>query len=198
MLDMPIRNRGKIQGAAREAREGIHKRFGERQQVSSLHRQRMTCSGSVQPFANTQDWTGSMAMSPSGQFRVVESKTRQKLFARSGIRWDAAWVILAVVIVICLAVLLTDAAGMGIRSRNISRLENKIQDLDRRNAELRQEVAFNAGDVSVCTEAVKLNLISGNGVQTISLTVPQNMSAGAVTAEVYSASSGWMSGSTAD
>ena len=198
MLDMPIRNRGKIRGAARQAREGIHQRFGERQQVSSLHRQRMTCSGSVQSFANTQDWTGSMAMSPSGKFRVAESRTRQKIFAREGIRWDAAWVILAAVIVICLAVLLTDAAGMGIRSRNISRLEKNIQDMDRKNAELRQEVAYNAGDVSVCTEAVKLNLISGNGVQTISLTVPQNMSAGAVTAEVYSASSGWMSGSTAD
>ena len=198
MLDMPIRNRGKIQNAVRETREGIHKRFGERQQVSSLHRQRMTCSGSVQPFTHTQDWTGSMGMSPSGKFQVVEAKARQKVFAREGIRWDAAWAILAAVIVICLAVLLADAAGMGIRSRNISRLEGKIQDMDRRNAELRQEVAYNAGDVSVCTEAVKLNLISGNGVQTISLTVPQNMSAGAVTAEVYSASSGWMSGSTAD
>ena len=198
MLDMPIRSKGKIQGAARQVREGISRRTGERQQVSSLHRQRMTCSGSVQPFANTQDWTGSMAMSPSGQFRVIEAKTRQKIFTRDGIRWDAAWVILAVVIVICLAVLLTEAASMGIRSRTISRLESKIEDMDRRNAELRQELAYSDGDVSVCTEAVKLNLISGNGVQTISLTVPQNMSTGAVTAEVYSASSGWMSGSAVD
>jgi len=198
MLDMPIRSKGKIRGAARQVREGISRRTGERQQVSSLHRQRMTCSGSVQPFANTQDWTGSMAMSPSGQFRVIEAKTRQKIFTRDGIRWDAAWVILAVVIVICLAVLLTEAASMGIRSRTISRLESKIEDMDRRNAELRQELAYSDGDVSVCTEAVKLNLISGNGVQTISLTVPQNMSTGAVTAEVYSASSGWMSGSAVD
>ena len=199
MLDMPIRTGRRLQDASRKMREGISRRTGERQQVNSLHRQRMTCADSLQSFANTQDWTNSMGMSPSGRFRVVEdAKPRQRFISREGIRWDAAWAMLAAVVVLCAVILVADAAGMGIRSRTISRLDSKIEDLTRRNEELKQELALSAGDVTVCTEAVKLNLISGNGAQTISLTVPQEMSAGAVTAELRSASTGWMTGNTAD
>ena len=64
-------------------------------------------------------------------------------------------------------------AGMGLSSRSIRRLDNKIEDMAKRNETLRQELAVNAGDVSVCTEAVKLNLISGYGAQTIQLTAPE-------------------------
>ena len=200
MLDMPIRAGRRLQDAAMQLREGITRRTNERQQVNSLHRQRMTCSGSVQAFTNTQDWTNSMGMSPSGQFRVVEeAKPRQKAFSKEGIRWDAAWMTIIAAIILCIIVLLADFAGMGIGARSISRLESKIEDMGRRNDLLKQELAVNAGDIIVCTEAVKLNLISGYGAQTIDLTVPQEMSSGAITADVRgAATAGWTTGKTGD
>ena len=197
MLEMPIRTGRRLQDAARTLRENAARRTDERQQVNSLHRQRMTCSDSLQPFANTQDWTNSMGMSPSGRFRTVEAaQPKQKVFSRNGIRWSAAWGLLAAVIVLCTAILLSDVAGIGMSSRSIGRLNSKIADMTGRNAELQQEVDLNAGDVSVCTEAVKFNLISGYGAPTIRLTAPQE--AGAVTAELGNASTGWMTGSAGD
>ena len=87
MFEMPIRAGRRLQDAARELREGAARRTAERQQVNSLHRQRMTCADSLQSFTNTQDWTGGMGISPSGRFRVVEEpKPRQRFFSRNGIR----------------------------------------------------------------------------------------------------------------
>ena len=197
MLEMPIRTGRRLQDAARQLREGVARRTNERQQVNSLHRQRMTCSDSLQPFSRTQDWTSGMTISPSGRFRVVEeAQPKRKAFSREGIRWDAAWIILVAVIFLCAAVLLADVAGMGLGSRSIGRLDSKIADMTQRNAALKQELELSAGDVSVCTEAVKLNLISGYGARTIVLTAP--IQAEAVTAELGNASMGWMTGSAAD
>ncbi len=197
MLDMPIRAGRKLQDAAVFLREGFTRHTSERQQVNSLHRQRMTCSGSLQ-FTNTQDWTGGMEMSPSGRFRVIEeAKPKQKFFSKEGIRWDAAWIAITALVLLCAAILLADLAGMGIGSRSISRLDIKIADQGKRNDVLKQELSTNSGDVSVCTEAVKLNMISGYGARTIQLTVPQEMSMGAVTADVRGAAT-WMTGSIGD
>ena len=194
MLEMPIRTGRRMQDAARQIREGISRRTGERQQINSLHRQRMTCSDSMRSFTNTQDWVNGMSMSPSGRFQVVEEvKPKRKLFTREGIRWDAAWMILAAVVVLCAAILLADVAGMGINTRTLGRLDSKIADMTRRTELMKQELEISAADVSVCTEAVKLNLISAYGAQTITLTAPQELSAGAVTAEVRNGygSTGW-------
>lgn len=195
MMEMPARTGRRIQDAARRMREGFHRSANERQQVNSLHRQRMTCSDRLNSFANTQDWTGGMGMSPSGRFQVIEeARPKQKIISRKGIRWNAAWAMLAAVVFLCAAVLLADLAGMGLSSRSISRLENKIEDLARRNEVLKQELSISAGDANVCTEAVKLNLISAYGATPITLTAPQEWSSGAVSAEVQSASAGWMTG----
>ena len=61
-----------------------------------------------------------------------------------------------------------------------------------KNELLKQEIARDAGDVSICLEAVELNLIAGSGARTICLTVPQD--SGAVTAELRNASTGWVTG----
>ncbi len=195
MLEMPIRTGRRMQDAVRRLREGFDRHDDERQQVNSLHRQRMSCSDSVRTFTNTQDWTGSMGMSPSGRFQVVEeARPKQKIVSREGIRMDAAWIAVIAVVVLCCAVLLSDVAGMGLSSRSIRRLDAKIEDMAKRTETLRQQVAVNAADVSVCTEAVKLNLISGYGAQTIQLTAPQELSTGAVTADSRGATAGWMTG----
>ena len=163
MLEMPIRRTGRrLLDAARQLRGGAWS-SDERMQVNSLHRQRMTCSDSMQTFTNTQDWTGGLGVSPSGRFRVIEETK------------------------------LADVAGMGMGSRTISRLNLKIADMNEKNNQLKQEIAQDSADVSVCMEAVELNLIGGGGAQTIRLTIPQN--SGAVTTELRSASAGWTTGS---
>ena len=53
MLEMPIRTGRRMQDAARRMQENYTQRTNERQQVNSLHRQRMTCSDSLR-FTNTQ------------------------------------------------------------------------------------------------------------------------------------------------
>ena len=197
MLEMPIRTGRKLQDAARQMREGVARRANERQQVNSLHRQRMTTADSLRPFSKTQDWTGGMSVSPSGRFRVMEeTQPKQKAFSREGIRWDAAWIILVAVIVLCAAVLLADVAGMGLGSRSIGRLDIKIADMTRRNQELKAELEMNAGDTSVCTKAVDLNLIAGSGARTITLTAPEQAETGIT--EAGNAVTGRMAGSAAE
>ena len=81
MLEMPIRRTGRrLLDAARQLCGGAWS-SDERMQVNSLHRQRMTCSDSMQTFTNTQDWTGGLGVSPSGRFRVIEeTKPKRKIF----------------------------------------------------------------------------------------------------------------------
>lgn len=199
MLEMPIRTGRRLQDAARQIKEGISRRTDERQRVNSLHRQRMTCSDSMRSLTNTQDWMNGMSMSPSGRFQVVEEKKpKLRLFSRDGIRRDAAVLMLLGVAVLCVAILLADIAGLGLGGRSISRLDRKIADLTARNDMLKQELSYSAGDVSVCTEALKFNLISGYGAQTITLTAPHELSLGAVTAEVRETGSGWITGFAGD
>ena len=194
MLEMPIRTGRRVQDATRQIRETIARRTGERQQVNSLHRQRMTCSDSMRTFTNTQDWTNGMGISPSGRFQVIEeARPKRKAVSRDGIRWDVAWIIVAAIVLRCGAILVADLAGISISSRTIGRLDSKIADMTKRNDLLKQEIARDSTDVSVCMEAVELNLIAGSGAQTIHLTIPQD--SGAVTAELRSASAGWTTGS---
>jgi hypothetical protein len=196
MLEMPIRTGRRVQDATRQIRETIARRTGERQQVNSLHRQRMTCSDSMRTFTNTQDWTNGMGISPSGRFQVIEeARPKRKAVSRDGIRWDVAWIIVAAIVLLCGAILVADLAGISISSRTIGRLDSKIADMTKRNDLLKQELELSASDVSVCTEAVKLNLISGYGAQTITLTAPQEISSGAITAELRSGSTGWTTSS---
>lgn len=196
MLEMPIRTGRRVQDATRQIRETIARRTGERQQVNSLHRQRMTCSDSMRTFTNTQDWTNGMGISPSGRFQVIEeARPKRKAISRDGIRWDVAWIIVAAIVLLCGAILVADLAGISISSRTIGRLDSKIADMTKRNDLLKQELELSASDVSVCNEAVKLNLISGYGAQTITLTAPQEISSGAITAELRSGSTGWTTSS---
>ena len=82
MLEMPIRRTGhRLLDAARQFR-GNAWNADARMQMNSLHRQRMTCSDSMQTFTNTQDWTNGLGMSPSGRFRVIEeAKPKRRMFS---------------------------------------------------------------------------------------------------------------------
>lgn len=57
--------------------------------------------------------------------------------------------------------------------RALSKLDKKIADMAGKNEKLQTEIALRNDDASVYTEAVKLNLISSSGVQTIRLTAPE-------------------------
>lgn len=169
---MQIRARRRMEDLAINLQEGIAARRESRQQHERIYRHRMT--DSLKQVPQVQDWTGSMGMSPSGRFQIVEDgKAKRKLWNAEGIRWDAAVIALVAAVGLGLAFVLADIANAGASMSSISYLEQKIESIREKNEEIRQQVAMGSGDISVCTEAVKLNLISGNGAQTIVLTAPQ-------------------------
>ena len=148
-----------------------------RVQQGNLRRERISCSDRMKelPYQQTQDWVNGVGMSPSGRFQVIEeAKPRQRLFSAEGIRWDAARALLILCAAIMAAVLLALTAGIGASGIQIKRLQDRIAAAEQRNADLRAELALSAADISVLTEAVKLNLISSTGARTVTLTAPQD------------------------
>ena len=139
-------------------------------------RQRMSVSGRTGElsFRNTQDWTGGLGISPSGRFRVIEDpKPRQPVISRAGIRTSAARWMLGFLAVFLATVLIGEMARLGSGQLAIQRLNTRIASVEEKNEGLRIQLAVSGGDMSVCTEAVKLNLISSSGARTIELTAPQ-------------------------
>lgn len=145
-----------------------------RQQQTDIRRSRMTCSAQLPSYTKAQDWTGSMGISPSGQFKVIEERRpKAPLLSRDGIRWDAALAVLVILGVVLAAFLLADLAGIGTGSRILNKLESKIASVENRNLQLRDELAVSGGSMAVRTEAVKMDLISSNGARTIRITAPE-------------------------
>ena len=175
MTQVTARAGRRFQDAAVAWNENRDRRTGMRQQHADIRRERMSCSSSVRTFTQTQDWTRNMEMSPSGRFRVVEnSRERNPVVTRDTIRWDAAVAVIILLTVLVFGTILADVAGIGISSKNITRLNSKIENISQKNDALRTQLMTSSGDVSVCTEAVKLNLIASGGATTISLTAPVN------------------------
>ncbi len=173
MMDMPVQAGKRLQDLVVAWHEK-QDRADVRQQHADLRRRRMSCADSLRPVQQTQDWTRSVEMSPSGRFQVLEEKAHQAVFTRQTVRWDAAVAILIAVAVLLGAVLLAELAGIGISSRNISRLDEKISYISQKNEELNVQLLSSTGDITVCTEAVKLNLIASGGAKTIALQAPAN------------------------
>ena len=173
MTEMTARIRNKLQDHVIDWQEKRYRSNDFRQQQADLHRSRMTCSATLPSFRQTQDWTG--GMTASGRVPVVEDiKPRQRLISADGIRWDAAVAALILVGVLLGALLLADLAGIGTGGRMVSKLTNSIQELEAKNERIQAEIDMNVTSASVCTEAVKLNLISSNGARTVQLTAPSS------------------------
>ncbi len=164
----------RIQDIAINWQEARYRRNENRQQQASLHRERMTCADTVRFDTQSQDWTGSMGISPSGRFQVIESaKPKKSIFSSEGLRWDVAWIVIIAVAVLCLGILLGNLAGGGMGDRALSKLDRKIADMTVKNEKLETEIALRNEDVSMYTQAVKMDLISSGGMQTIRLVAPE-------------------------
>lgn len=175
MTELSLRSRRRMQDAMQSWQERRERFDPGKQQYADIRRSRMTCSDRLPAVRQNQDWTGSVGVSPSGRFRVVEQpQERPKIFSRQGIRWNVGKYILIAIAVLLAATLLAEAAIIGINEKSIERLQGKIEMLAAKNRELETELLYSSGDVTVCTEAVKLNLISSNGARTVELTAPQN------------------------
>lgn len=175
MTDVSVRVRNKLQDGLINWQEKRYSKEDFRQQQADIHRSRMTCSASLPAFHQTQDWTGGVGMSPSGRFRVIEeSKPKKRIVSREGIRWNAAIALLVILGVLFAVILVADLAGIGKSGRTIGKLNSKIETLENKNSEINAQIEMESGSASVCTEAVKLNLISSNGAKTIRLTAPSN------------------------
>lgn len=135
-------------------------------------------------YQNSQDWASGMGVSPSGRFRVIEEKRdRRRNISREGIRGDwARALVWGMAVLLCVA-LLTEIASLGAGTLRIQKLEKRIAIAESQQAKLEADLARSSGDISVCTRAVELNLISSGGAPTISLTAPDaNMTLVAQTA----------------
>ena len=166
-------------------------RLDQRQQPADIRRQRFSCAESLKDYRKAQDWTGQMGMSPSGRFRVIEESRKQEpLVTREGLQWRLGQGILVAAAVILALILLADMVMIGSSSRTIGRLSSRIELIGERNGQLSSQLSYSAGDISVCTEAVKLNLISANGAAAVRLTAPQGATMTfAASAEIPSAQS---------
>ena len=173
MTEMTARVRNRLQDGMINWQEKRFQKSDFRQQQADIHRSRMTCSASLPSFHQTQDWTG--GLSASNRIPVIEeTKPRQRLISSEGIRWSAAVTALIIVGVLLMAFLVVDVTNIGAGGRTITKLNSSIRDLETKNERLQAEIELQAGSSSVCTEAVKLNLISSNGARTIRLTAPVN------------------------
>lgn len=173
MTEMTARVRNRIQDSMINWQERRFRKEDFRQQQADIHRSRMTCSGSLSSFHQTQDWTWNV--SPSGRIPVIEdTKPKQRLISADGIRWDLALAVLILAGILLAGILLADVAGIGTGGRTIRKLNASITELQEKNDRLQADIAMNMDSASVCTEAIKLNLISSNGATTIRLTAPSN------------------------
>lgn len=182
MTEMTARIRNRLQDGMINWQERRFQREDFRQQQADIHRSRMTCSASLPSFHQTQDWTGSLTA--SNRIPVVEeTKPRQRLISSDGIRWDAAIAVLVTIGILLTILLAADVAGIGSGSRMITKLNSSIRELEAKNEKIQAEIDLSAGSSSICTEAVKLNLISSTGAKTIRLTAPANAQLTLSTAE---------------
>ncbi len=182
MTEMTARVRNRLQDGVINWQERRFQKTDFRQQQADIHRSRMTCSASLPSFHQTQDWTG--GLTPSGRIPVIEeAKPRKRLISSEGIRWDAAVAALVIIGVLLVVLLTVDLACIGTSSRAVTKLNSSIHDLEAKNERIQAEIDTTTGSASVCTEAIKLNLISSNGARTIRLTAPVNAQLTISTAE---------------
>ena len=182
MTEMTARVRNRLQDGLINWQERRFQKDDFRQQQADIHRSRMTCSASLPSFHQTQDWTG--GLTASKRIPVIEeTKPKRKLVSSDGIRWDAAIAVLIIIGVLMAVLLTVDLASIGTGGRAITKLNSSIRDLEAKNERIQAEIDLTSGSASVCTEAVKLNLISSNGAKTIRLTAPANAQLTVSTAE---------------
>ena len=173
MTEMTARVRNRLQDGVINWQERRFQKEDFRQQQADIHRSRMTCSASLPSFHQTQDWTG--GLSASNRIPVIEeTKPKQRLISSEGIRWSTAVTALIVIGAVLLILLAADVTNIGAGGRTIAKLNSSIRELETKNERLQAEIELQAGSTAVCTEAVKLNLISSNGARTIRLTAPVN------------------------
>ena len=182
MTEMTARVRNRLQDGVINWQERRFQKTDFRQQQADIHRSRMTCSASLPSFHQTQDWTG--GLTPSGRIPVIEeAKPRKRLISSEGIRWDAAITALVIIGVLLVVLLTVDLASIGTSTRAVTKLNSSIQTLEEKNEQIQAEIDMTTGSASVCTEAIKLNLISSNGARTIRITAPVNAQLTVSTAE---------------
>ena len=159
---------GRIRRSVRFAQ--LEQQSGNRKPEAMPRRQRITVADHLDSpsFRNTQDWTGGLGISPSGRFRVIEDRRhKERSFTRQGIRRDRARIILIALAALMAVILLVELASIGAGQLRIQKLNSRLTAMEERNEALRAALTLSGGGISVCTEAVKLNLVSSSGAKMV-------------------------------
>lgn len=171
---MSIAAQGRVRRTVRFAQMEASSSELQRDAVPRRERFRMTGKLEMPSCPNTQDWMCTMGTGPSARFQVIEEPRKpQPAISRAGVREDWARVILWVMAVVMCVTLLTTVAAIGSGRLRIQKLETRIDAAQAKQEALKRDLAALSGDISVCTRAVELNLISSNGARTIQLTAPE-------------------------
>lgn len=171
---MTARIRNRLQDGMINWQEKRFRNEDFRQQQADIHRSRMTCSASLTSFHQNQDWTGGIAVCENRKPVIEDTKPIRRVISSEGIRWDAALAVLIVAGVLLVAFLLADVAAIGSTGHNVNKLNANIENLTAENERIKGQIDQSSDSASVCSEAVKLNLISSKGARTIRLTAPVN------------------------
>ena len=174
MTEMTARVRNRLQDGMINWQEKRFRKEDFRQQQADIHRSRMTCSASLPSFHQSQDWTGGIAVCESRKPVIEDTKPMRRVLSSEGVRWDAALAALILAGVLLLAFLLADVAAIGSTGHSVNKLNANIETLAADNERIRGQIEQGSSSANVCTEAVKMNLISSKGARTIRLTVPVN------------------------
>jgi len=164
---------GRIRRSVRFAQLDAQNDAPSRESMPRRERIRVSERLEMPSYQNTQDWTSGVGMSPSGRFQVIEdARERRKAFGREGLRKDVARALIWATAALLCVILLIQFASVGASSLQIQKLERRVETAQNKKQELRGQLDRVSGDISVCTKAVQLNLISSGGARTISLTAP--------------------------
>ncbi len=171
---MTIEPSGRVRRSLRYHKFDLQGDF--RVQEANMRRERITVSDRLKEerFQQARHTEGAVDRSPSGRIQVLSDKRpKMKLISAEGIRNDLARLIFMALGGLMAVILLVQFAAIGTSMNDIRKLDQKISAVEDKNAELQTQLEQATGDISIRTEAVKLNLISSYGAKTIILTAPE-------------------------
>ena len=113
---------------------------------------------------------------PAAKRPVIDTRQQKVPFASGGsLRWSAGKTLLFMIAAVLVLILVSDLAVIGSGSQSITSLSSRIGRLEDSNLRIRNRIEQSIDLAAINAASVKRNLISSQGIPTISLTAPDNL-----------------------